>query len=188
MAFRIEKMTPATWRGKGLAHYQAWQETYRGLMPDAYLSAQSPEENIRRAALLPDTTLVALDGGRVVGFVCYAPQAREFVGRPGASEIMALYLLREAQGQGRGRALMEAVLPLLPHREVALFVLKGNEQAIGFYRHMGFAFTGRELRQETGFGELIELEMLLKRPDGWDRQPEKAAKGKAPGSERQSAR
>ena len=36
MAFRIEKMTPATWRGKGLAHYQAWQETYRGLMPDAY--------------------------------------------------------------------------------------------------------------------------------------------------------
>ena len=172
MAFHIERMTPATQRGKGLAHYQAWQQTYRGLMPDAYLDAQSPEESIRRAALLPDTTLVALEGARVVGFVCYGPEAREFAGRPGASEIMALYLLREAQGRGLGRALMEAALRLLPHPEVVLFALEGNDRAIGFYRHMGVCLTGRELRQETGFGEQVELEMLLTRPDGGEPQRE----------------
>ena len=37
---------------------------------------------------------------------------------------------------------------------------------------MGFCLTGRELRQETGFGELVELEMLLTRPDGWEPQGE----------------
>ena len=76
---------------------------------------------------------------------------------------MGLYVLRAYQRYGIGRALLEAGLARLPQREVVLFVLEGNERAIGFYRHMGFAFTGKELRQETDYGPLIELEMLLRR-------------------------
>ena len=44
-----------------------------------------------------------------------------------------------------------------------LTVNEQNPAAAGFYRHMGFAFTGKELRQETDYGPLIELEMLLRR-------------------------
>ena len=58
---------------------------------------------------------------------------------------------------------MEACLAMLPHRQVVLYVLKGNERAIDYYKHMGFCLTGRELKQETGFGEIVELEMLMTR-------------------------
>ena len=58
---------------------------------------------------------------------------------------------------------MEAVLAVLPHREVILHVLEGNTRAIQFYEHMGFSPTGRTVRQETAGGAMVELEMLLHR-------------------------
>ena len=80
-----------------------------------------------------------------------------------ASEIVALYVLKAHQGRGVGAALLARALELLPEENVALFVLKGNEGAIGFYRHKGFSFTGNSLTQAVTGGELTELEMVLER-------------------------
>jgi GNAT superfamily N-acetyltransferase len=83
-----------------------------------------------------------------------------------------LHALLQAHDPGRhqpqglvraGGALLDRALELLPERTAALFVLKGNERAIGFYRHRGFRFTGRELTQTMTGGELTELEMVLER-------------------------
>ncbi|MCI6378680.1 MAG: GNAT family N-acetyltransferase [Clostridiales bacterium] len=163
MAVQIVSARPEHSEGIGYAHYTAWEETYRGLMPDGFLDQRTLEKCRALSKAYPGPRLAAMDGGRVVGFACYEREARAFTKRPGMSEISALYLLRSHQGQGNGRRLMEACLAMLPHKEIVLYVLKGNERAIDFYKHMGFCLTGRELKQETGFGEIVELEMLMTR-------------------------
>lgn len=159
----ITEMRPEHREGRGRVHYRAWEETYRGLMPDAFLDGRSEAQciEIAKAARLPN--LVALAGDEVVGFVCYSAQVRELLPRPETSEIISLYLLQACQGRGIGRALLSAALARLPYPRVALLVLQGNGKAIGFYQHMGFTLTGRSLTQETGYGPITELEMLYEK-------------------------
>lgn len=98
--FKIRKMSPAHQDGKGYVHYQSWQETYRGLMDDRILDSLSLDRCRELAKRYPESTLVALDqanGDKVVGFACYAKEAREFITLPGASELCALYVLKEYQ-------------------------------------------------------------------------------------------
>ncbi len=164
MPYAIKPMTTASEiAGKAYVHYTAWLETYPGLMPREYLEKRSLQKCEETARAFPDNTLVALDGDKVAGFLSYAPEARDFVSVRPASEVVALYVLRDHQGKGVGGALLDRALELLPEKKVALFVLRGNEQAIGFYRHRGFRFTGRELTQKVTGGELTELEMALER-------------------------
>lgn len=164
--FIIREIAPEHYDGKGYVHYQAWQETYRGLMDDRILDRQTLENCQTIANRYPQGTLVLLDRNcqnRVVGFACYIAEARDFFSVPSASEIAAIYLLEQYKGLGLGRRLMEACLERLPHPAVVLLVLEGNERAIGFYEHMGFRFTGHR-RQDTLWGaEICELEMVLRR-------------------------
>ncbi len=164
--FSIQQMKPDHYAGKGYVHYQAWRESYRGLMGDQVLDGQTLEHCREMAAAYPENTLVLLDQNRsdqVAGFACYAPEARSFVSLPEASEIVALYLLHAYKGLGLGCRLMEACLSRLPHPAVSLFVLRDNLPAIGFYRHMGFRFTGHYLTQSLRGEALTELEMALYR-------------------------
>lgn len=164
--FAIRRIAPEHYDGKGYVHYQAWQETYRGLMDERILENQTLERCQRIARQYPQNTLVLLDraeNNRVAGFACYMPQAGEFISIPGASELGALYLLEEYKGLGLGKRLMEAALEQLPNPTVALFVLEGNERAIGFYEHMGFRFTGHRRRDTLWGAEIRELEMALRR-------------------------
>lgn len=164
--FFICDMQPEHYTGKGYVHFQSWRETYRGLMDDRILDSQSLEKCQKIAEKYPQNTLVALDrdnGGRVAGFTCYCPEAVSEPAPQDSSELMALYVLREYQGLGLGRRLMEASLARMHRPDVVLYVLKGNDYAIAFYRHMGFVFTGREKVERTKDAEMIELEMVLKR-------------------------
>ena len=164
--FIIRDMTPEDRDGKGYVHCQSWQETYRGLMDDRILDSQSLERCQKIARQYPDSTLVLLDReqrDRVIGFACYAREARGVISIPGASEITSLYLLDKYKGLGLGRRLMEAALSRLPHPHVALLVLKGNARAIGFYEHMGFHFTGRQRTEALHGAQIVELEMVLRR-------------------------
>lgn len=155
--------TEAEIGGKAFVHYTAWLETYPGLMPREYLERRSLEKCEALARAFPENTLVALAEGKVVGFLGYCPEARDFVSLRPASEIAGLYVLRAHQGKGVGAALLDRALDLLPEKRVALFVLRGNEKAIGFYLHRGFRFTGKSLTQTVPGGELTELEMVLER-------------------------
>ena len=145
--------TEAETAGKAFVHYTAWLETYPGLMPREYLEGRSPEKCQALARAFPENTLVALEGEETVGFLSRLP----------ASEVTGLYVLAAHQGKGVGGALMDRALALLPERRIVLFVLRGNERAIGFYRHRGFRFTGASLTQAVPGGELTELEMALER-------------------------
>lgn len=152
----------ASCHAKDVAHilFQAWEETYRGLMPDAYLDARTPEQCLKIAQTM-EHALIAVWNGVITGFIGYASQARGAFENENASEIIGLYLLRRFHKKGIGRALLNECLKLLPCSKVVLYVLKGNESAIGFYEHLGFSLTGREKSQACPGGVLTELEMCL---------------------------
>lgn len=160
-------MSPKDREGRAFVHYAAWRETYAGLMPEAILAAHTLErcrESARRGG--SSDTFVALDredGDRVVGFATLSHFARKFVSVPEAGEIVALYILREYQGLGLGRQLLEHCLAWLPRPRVALFVLEGNEKAIRFYEHMGFRLTGHKITDKQENGTLTEIEMCLEK-------------------------
>lgn len=160
-------MSPKDREGRAFVHYTAWRETYAGLMPEAILAAHTMErcrESARRGN--SSNTFVALDradGDRVVGFATLSHFARDFVSVPEAGEIVALYVLREYQGLGLGRQLLEHCLAWLPRPRVALFVLEGNEKAIEFYEHMGFRLTGHTITDKQENGTLTEIEMCLEK-------------------------
>ncbi len=164
MAYIIKPMESEAERlGKAYVHFTSWGETYIGLMPAEYLEKRSLRRCEEIALAESGNTLVAADGKQVVGFASCLPLARDFVSVRPASEVVALYVLKAHQGFGLGGALLDRCLELLPEKRIVLFVLKGNEAAISFYRHKGFRFTGKELTQAVPGGALTELEMLLER-------------------------
>ena len=160
-------MSPADREGRAFVHYQSWQETYPGLMPESILAGHTLERCQKIAEKGdPDTNFVLLDrenGDRVVGFATISLRARDFVSVPEAGEVIALYVLKEYQGFGLGKQLMEHCISRLPHRRIVLLVLDGNEKAIGFYKHMGFHFTGHSVVDERNGAKMTELEMVLER-------------------------
>jgi len=120
-------------------HVAAWNHTYAGLLPEAYLAARG--FGARRAFwrdlfLRADPAVcvfVACDGaGRIVGFASGGPERTGLVDR--RQELYALYVLAEAQGEGVGRQLVEEVLGALG--PVAVWVLATNP-ARGFYERLG---------------------------------------------------
>mgnify|MGYP002539983122 CR=1 FL=1 len=163
MEYIIRKCTADDADGRGMVHYQAWKETYSECMPTEYLNKLRLDDLIETARKHTDNTFVAVVGEKVVGFSCYLQNSREFVSVKPSSEIVALYVLKEYQGFGIGKALMAAVKDELTEKNILLFVLKGNEQASKFYEHIGFSFTGKSISQEVSGGTIEELEMILTR-------------------------
>lgn len=134
--------TEAEIRGKAYVHWRAWQEAYPGLVSREYLEKLSLEKCEQMDFRFPENTLVAKEGERVLGFVCYGERADE---APGVGEVFALYVLAERYGTGLGRRLMDAALAELGTcSQIRLWVLKGNERAIRFYEKSGFQPDGAE--------------------------------------------
>lgn len=136
----------------------SWGETYRGLIPDEILDNRNAERWAERARLSPEGKYLAYVGDKAVGAVGMLKSARNFCTYADSCEIVALYVLKGYHRRGVGRALMEKALEGNEGRDTTLFVLKGNDNAISFYRHMGFEFTGRTLDE----GGMTELEMMRK--------------------------
>jgi GNAT superfamily N-acetyltransferase len=79
-------------------------------------------------------------------------------------ELYAIYLLKEAQGKGHGRALVEAVSgALLEHGSTSMlvWVVRDNFAARGFYERLGGVYL-REHELDFGAGF-----MLLEVSYGW---------------------
>lgn len=143
MKFKIHQMRPEHADGKGYVHWKSWQETYPGLVDAGYLSRLTLEKCQNIAHRWPENTLIAELDGKIVGFACYGNSSEPDM--PGCGEVYAVYILKEAQGLGLGRELMDAALEQLAQFDtVFLWVLKRNEPAIGFYSHYGFRFDGTE--------------------------------------------
>jgi ribosomal protein S18 acetylase RimI-like enzyme len=149
-------------------HIAAWRETYRGLLPDAYLDRMSLPAHARRfhASLTQagpyEATLAAADRWGLVGYAAGGPSRGR---RAGEAEITTLYLLRSAQGHGVGRRLvadLSRVFAANGATSLMISVLRDNLAARGFYEHLG----GRAdaPRREPGPGG-VTYEVSYRWPD-----------------------
>ena len=132
-------------KGKAFVHWKCWQETYPGLVSQAYLDNLTLEKTEEKAFQWRDNILVAKDGDGVVGFVGYGKSSEADTG-----EVFALYVLPEYHGTGVGRQLMDAALEKLasyPH--ICLWLVKGNARALRFYEKCGFHLTGEEVYKQS---------------------------------------
>jgi ribosomal protein S18 acetylase RimI-like enzyme len=146
-------------RGKAYVHWKSWHEAYPGLVSPAYLEKLTPEKCVELAYRWRENILVALDEGRVVGFLGYGDRAPE---DPGTGEIFALYVLSEYYGTGVGKLLMEAGLEKLKaYTRVCLWVLKENARAVRFYTKFGFQWDGTEMYSTNV--SALEIRMVLNR-------------------------
>ena len=118
----------------------AWQATYRGVMPDAYLDELDVDDRAaywRRQvlALLPSQRLkVIVDDGVVVGFAAAGPEHDG--GAASTGELYAINLDPRVWGRGLGRALlrdMTVELAGLGYRQAVLWVVPENHRARRFY-------------------------------------------------------
>lgn len=128
----------------GATHVACWQESYRGIVADGYLDRMSIRRRTaiwRRALLVPRPAVaifVVEDETGIAGFGMGGPQRED--DRPADAEIYALYLRQRRQGEGWGRALMQA---LARHAQgwgaqsLDLWVLADNARAVRFYRRLG---------------------------------------------------
>lgn len=124
-------------------HVASWRETYDGLLPAAYLARLSVEAHARRwfwSLTRPqpgDVTLAADGPDGLVGYVSGGASRRN---RADEGEVHTLYILRRAQGEGVGRALLQGAARVLAAggaRSLAISVLRDNVKARGFYARLG---------------------------------------------------
>lgn len=140
----IRDMLPEDIDRRGTVHYQSWQESYRGIVNDAYLDAMSEENCQAIARKWPENTAVAVADGEIVGFVCWCP-CRDSDMDELTGEISAIYVLEQYKGLGIGRALADyGIARLTGCRQVILWVFAENRRAVGFYEHYGFQADGVE--------------------------------------------
>ncbi|HLH68025.1 MAG TPA: GNAT family N-acetyltransferase [Candidatus Dormibacteraeota bacterium] len=143
-------------------HVESWQTTYPGLMPDRFLASMRVDEYAERWRRMLSgcpadrPTFVVEEEGRIVGFAS-GGREREDGSRRG--ELYAIYLLREVQRRGYGRALIRAVARALREQGLSsliVWVLRDNFPARAFYEHLGGVYVGeRPLDFGAGF-TLIE--------------------------------
>jgi ribosomal protein S18 acetylase RimI-like enzyme len=144
----IRRARPTDAPAIAAVHVAAWQSTYPGILPEAYLARLSA---IRQAAHYDQT--IRADGGvfvaaawgadlppgspaRVVGFTTAGPARASGIAE---GEIETLYVLDDWRDRGLGRRLMRAAAGYLQAhgcRSVFLWVLRDNPSR-WFYTHLG---------------------------------------------------
>lgn len=91
----------------------------------------------------PHSAFVAVVGGEVVGFICNRIYRQRATGH-----VTNLAVASQFQGQGVGRALVEASLKHFRDkglRYARIETLEQNEKARGFYPKLGFKEVGRQV-------------------------------------------
>lgn len=126
-------------------HVAAWNETYRGIMPDSVLDRLNVAERAKTwADRIPtfdefrQTVMVAEDASGIVGFAGCGPARKDNLGSDG--EIYMINILNRAKRQRLGVRLMRAIAEALEgwrFRTAGLWVLEKNLPARAFYARLG---------------------------------------------------
>lgn len=150
-------------------HVRSWRESYRGMLPDAYLARMSEADfarRFRRSLTFPgphEVTLAATAPQELLGYVQAGPSR---AGVEGEAEVATIYLLRDAQGLGLGRRLLVGAARAMAAqgaRSLMLSVLQDNARARGFYEHLGGV--ADPPRPERGPGGALLNEVAYRWPD-----------------------
>jgi GNAT superfamily N-acetyltransferase len=146
---KIRIATPDDAHALGVMHVASWRETYSGILPDKMLSSLSVEARASGwAQIMRDPTKVgstvvylAEREGTIIGFgSCGAQRTESLKDKGYDGEVSAIYVLREFQKRGIGARLFGAMSLDLLRRgfgAAALWVLRDNPAARGFYEHSG---------------------------------------------------
>lgn len=132
-------------------HHACWVEAYAGLVdPDRIAAVFADREAMleRRRDRLADPsrpTWVAEVDGVPVGFATAGPPRQD--DPPVDLELAAIYARAGVWGTGVGRDLLAAAIG---ERAAYLWVLAGNERAIGFYERHSFAPDGASEEHPEG--------------------------------------
>lgn len=150
-----------------VVHIDTWKTAYRGMVPDYIIDGLDYVKNNERWRQTlsqgeDKRTFVAIsDDGKIVGFATAGPNRNSQYKFDG--ELYAIYILKNYQGQGFGRGLVNMVANWLHskgYQSMMLWVLKDNP-AKYFYEAMGGKFITIE-KVEIGNSFLDELSY------GWD--------------------
>lgn len=133
-------------------HVASWRDAYRGMLPDAYLDAMTPDDRLpswqeRLAQPDPAGCVLVAEGtdDRLHGFASLVPH--EHLGAEWAL-VPQLYLRPTAWGQGLGQALMAELIARagkLGYRWLELWVHPANARARRFYEAGGWTSDGTEV-------------------------------------------
>ena len=146
----------------------SWRETYRGMIPQAYLDAMKLEqsralwEKVLTAGSTAVSVFVAERGAEIVGFGSGNMLAEPKHGFD--AELSAVYVRREFQRAGIGRRLVAETAVALSLRErgasgLIVWVIAANKGARAFFERIGaelvveqaFQWDGMDL-VEAGYG------------------------------------
>jgi GNAT superfamily N-acetyltransferase len=136
----VRQATPDDARALSEVRVDTWRVTYRGVIPQTVLDGLDVERGERffRGVIVAEgrAGFVAEQDGRVVGFALLGP-SRDL---DGVGELYAIYVRKEAWGQGAGPALMDAAIDWLDGRweEAVLWVAEENPRARRFYERYGW--------------------------------------------------
>jgi ribosomal protein S18 acetylase RimI-like enzyme len=153
-------------------HVQGWRDSYAGLVDQSYLDSLSESDRAEKwREWLRDShgpVLLAFDAEKnPAGFVNFGKLRTPLPGQSAirplyTGEIYAIYILAAYWRRGLGRALMRQAaegLAAMKHKSLCLWVLDGNERAIGFYKALGGQRCGKKqieiggrMRTELCFG------------------------------------
>lgn len=119
-----------------------WNTTYKGIYPDEKLSGYDVEKNkviFEKIINNPDIELyVAVGDGKIVGFMTCGKPYKPF--GDFEQEVGLLYILKEYQRQGIGRAFFDIARNQVStdgYRKFLVSVNSKNTNALNFYIAMG---------------------------------------------------
>jgi len=120
----------------------AWNETYKGIVPDEFLDnlRENEEERIKNSYSKFDENnnhqyVLEIDN-QIVGFVNVGSTDEEI---PNCGEIHAVYIINGYKGHGYGKKLVEAGIKELKdmgYDKMVIGCLQGNKSN-DFYKHLG---------------------------------------------------
>lgn len=149
--------------GIAAVHVEGWRVGYRGQLPDQLLDSLELRQRVPRwtQSLQTSTwpasgTLVAEDQAQVILGFAHLMATRDTDEDPErVCKVAGFYVTPAAWRHGVGRLLMETAfghMRTAGYLTSTLWVLKGNDRAIDFYRAMGFRSDHRTKDDVVGDG------------------------------------
>ncbi|WP_226682933.1 GNAT family N-acetyltransferase [Sutcliffiella horikoshii] len=140
-AIKIRKANLSDTKGIAKVHVESWKTTYANIVPDEYLNKLTYEsrEQIWINSIPNGGVYVAENNeGEIVGFSSGGKErSGDYDGFDG--ELYAIYILKEYQGQGIGRALVQPIMEELIGmglNSMLVLVLRDNASCL-FYEALG---------------------------------------------------
>ncbi len=146
-------------------HLESWQQAYKNLMPQGYIDSYTIEKLIQLWTNIIERNLadvlVAQQQTELIGFICFGQTKK--LKTTQTYEISSIYLKPEYWGMGIGKALYhecEKIVNEYNAEQISLWALHSNENALAFYKKLGFIPSGALHHEYTEDGILSDIKLV----------------------------